>query len=228
MPRYSPLSRPSLQFSCCAASTRPPILTSARPPTSAAVCSACCRRPMSAASASTCAIASLPSSTRSPHPTSNPDSCSTNFCVPFFRRPTKNAFGCGPRPSVTTRLGRVSGKNLYYGPFYSRVAAKKFLNDGLDFFKMRRCVEDLHPDPSFPGCVYSEMKMCLAPCFKGCTDDEYRAEVAHVQAFLDSSGESLTRELMEQRERTSAELAFEEAAAIHAKLEKLKPVLAQL
>ena len=48
--------------------------------------------------------------------------------------------------------------------------------------KMRRCVEDLNPDPAFPGCVYSEMKMCLAPCFRGCTDDEYRAEVVRVFA----------------------------------------------
>jgi len=72
------------------------------------------------------------------------------------------------------------------------------------------------------------MKMCLAPCFKGCTDEEYRAEVARVQNFFDTGGESLTREFSEQRERASAELAFEEAAAIHAKIEKLKPVLAQL
>jgi excinuclease ABC subunit C len=58
------------------------------------------------------------------------------------------------------------------------------MNDALDFFKMRRCVEDLHPDPKFPGCVYSEMKMCLAPCFRGCTDDEYRTEVVRVEDFL--------------------------------------------
>jgi excinuclease ABC subunit C len=132
------------------------------------------------------------------------------------------------RASVTTRLGKLDGQNLYYGPFASRPAAEKFASDALDFFKMRRCVDDLHPDPSFPGCVYSEMKMCLAPCFKGCTDDEYRAEVARVQAFFDSSGESLARELAEQRERASADTAFEEAAAIHARIEKLKPVLAQL
>ncbi len=74
-----------------------------------------------------------------------------------------------PRASITTRLGRLSGRSLYYGPFVSRVAAEKFMNDSLDFFKMRRCVDDLHPDPKFPGCIYSEMKMCLAPCFKGCT-----------------------------------------------------------
>ncbi len=133
-----------------------------------------------------------------------------------------------PRASVTTRLGRLHSKNLYYGPFVSRTAAEKFASDSLDFFKMRRCVEELRPDPSFPGCVYSEMKMCLAPCFKGCTDAEYHAEVARVQAFFDTAGESLSREFAEHRDQASAELAFEDASALHAKIEKLKPVLAQL
>ena len=133
-----------------------------------------------------------------------------------------------PRASITTRLGRLGGRSLYYGPFVSRVAAEKFMNDSLDFFKMRRCVDDLHPDPKFPGCIYSEMKMCLAPCFKGCTDEEYAAEVKRVQAYFDSAGESLARELSAERESASARLAFEDAAAIHARAEKLKPVLSQL
>src|SRR5207245_7698529 len=105
-----------------------------------------------------------------------------------------------PRASVTTRLGKLrllTGSaqtklsNLYYGPFPSRTAAEKFASDALDFFKMRRCTEDLHPDPAFPGCVYSEMKMCLAPCFKGCTDADYHAAVVRVPAFFDTAGESL-------------------------------------
>ncbi len=133
-----------------------------------------------------------------------------------------------PRASITTRLGRLGGRSLYYGPFVSRVAAEKFMNDSLDFFKMRRCVDNLHPDPKFPGCIYSEMKMCLAPCFKGCSDAEYASEVNRVQAYFDSVGDSLTRELSAEREAASGKLAFENAAAIHARLEKLKPVLSQL
>jgi excinuclease ABC subunit C len=133
-----------------------------------------------------------------------------------------------PRASITTRLGRLTGRNLYYGPFPSRLAAEKFMNDSLDFFKMRRCVDDLHPDPKFPGCIYSEMKMCLAPCFKGCSDEEYAAEVGGVQAYFDSGGESLAREFSAQRDAASSNLAFEEAAAIHVRLEKLKPALSQL
>jgi len=132
-----------------------------------------------------------------------------------------------PRASITTRLGSFKGRNLYYGPFQSRAAAEKFMNDSLDFFKMRRCVDDLHPDPKFPGCIYSEMKMCLAPCFKGCTDEEYSAEVNRVQAYFDSGGESLAREFSAQRDAASVNLAFEDAASIHVRLEKLKPTLSQ-
>lgn len=133
-----------------------------------------------------------------------------------------------PRASVTTRIARISGNNIYYGPFPSRLVAEKFMNDALDFFKMRRCVEDLHPDPTFPGCVYSEMKMCLAPCFKGCTDDEYKAEVIRVEELLSTHGESLKREISASRDHASESLAFEDAAALHARLEKLAPVLQQM
>jgi excinuclease UvrABC nuclease subunit len=133
-----------------------------------------------------------------------------------------------PRASVTTRVGRLNGRSLYYGPFPSRTAAEKFANDSLDFFKIRRCVDDLKPDPLFPGCIYSEMKMCLAPCFKGCSDDEYSSEVARVRAYFESGGDSLVREISAMRDEASSKLEFENAAALHARLEKLDPVLAQL
>jgi excinuclease ABC subunit C len=133
-----------------------------------------------------------------------------------------------PRASITTRLGRLGGRNIYYGPFPSRTLAEKFANDSLDFFKMRRCVEDLNPDPQFPGCIYSEMKMCLAPCFKGCSDQQYEAEVARVQSYFDTAGQSLQREISIQRDEASLNMEFEEASALHVRIEKLSPVLTQL
>jgi len=145
--------------------------------------------------------------------------------APFVKLHLENEY---PRASVTTRLGKLNGRAFYYGPFVSRVAAEKFMNDSLDFFKMRRCVDNLRPDPEFPGCIYSEMKMCLAPCFKGCTDEEYAAEVKRVEAYFDSRGDSLLRELSDQREAASANLAFEDAAVIHGKVEKLKPLVTPL
>ena len=145
--------------------------------------------------------------------------------APLIKLILDNAY---PRASVTTRISGMKSNAQYYGPFLTRVAAEKFANDALDLFKMRRCVDDLHPDPAFPGCIYSEMKMCLAPCFQGCTDEEYVAEVDRVQQFFESGGQSLVRELERQRDEASANLDFEAAAALHARLDKVKAAISQL
>jgi excinuclease UvrABC nuclease subunit len=142
--------------------------------------------------------------------------------APLVRLNLENEY---PRAYVTTKLGRLGGKSLYYGPFRTRATAEKFLNDSLDLFKMRRCTFDLNPDPKFPGCVYSEMKMCLAPCFKGCSDEAYSAEVARVQAYFDSGGQSLIQEMEGERERLSTNLDFENAAQQHTRIAKVKSIL---
>jgi excinuclease UvrABC nuclease subunit len=142
--------------------------------------------------------------------------------APVVRLNLENEY---PRAYVTTRIGKLNGRSRYYGPFRSRAVAEKFLNDSLDLFKMRRCTFNLNPDPAFPGCVYSEMKMCLAPCFKGCTDEAYAAEVARVQEYFDSGGQSLLQELESERERLSAATDFEAAAGQHAKVTKVKGIL---
>ena len=49
-----------------------------------------------------------------------------------------------------------------------------------------------------------------------------------VRAYFDSAGDSLLRELSAEREAASAALAFEDAAAIHARVEKLYPIISQL
>lgn len=134
-----------------------------------------------------------------------------------------------PRAYFTRRLGKfpvlASGGDLasvYYGPFASKSAANKFLNDALDLFKSRRCTFNIHPDSAFPGCIYSEMKMCLAPCYGGCTRDEYIAEVGRVQNYLDTRAGSLVADMESARDKASADLQFEEAADLHARIEKVK------
>jgi excinuclease ABC subunit C len=52
--------------------------------------------------------------------------------------------------------------------------------------------------------------------------------VSRVQAYFDTGGESLVREISVQRDAASASLDFENAAALHARLDKLKPMLSQL
>ena len=127
------------------------------------------------------------------------------------------------RIAVDSEAGRANA--IYYGPFASRKAAEGFAESILDFFKVRRCQIKIRRDPVFPGCIYSEMKMCLAPCFAGCTDEEYAAEVKRLAQFLETGGASLQTALGTERERASEALDFEKAGALHKKIEKLEDVL---
>jgi excinuclease UvrABC nuclease subunit len=128
-----------------------------------------------------------------------------------------------PRAYVTRRL--LHDDALYAGPFGSRRSADAFLSQALNFFKIRRCQIRIQRDPTFPGCIYSEMKMCLAPCFAGCTDEEYAAEVARVDSFLRTRGGSFSSELEASRDAASTALDFERSAVIQKKIEKVTGTL---
>lgn len=128
-----------------------------------------------------------------------------------------------PRLVVTHRPSQRES-DWVYGPFASRAAAERYAEEALKLFLLRRCVEDLDPHPSHPGCVYSEMKMCLAPCYQGCTDERYAEESASVQEFLATRGESRLVPLRAQRDQASAALEFEAAAALHAQVQRVEAV----
>jgi excinuclease UvrABC nuclease subunit len=130
-----------------------------------------------------------------------------------------------PRITVTHRPSQREA-DWSYGPFASRAAAERFSEEALKLFLLRRCTDDLNPDPSHPGCVYSEMKMCLAPCYQGCTDERYAQEAEAVESFLATRGESRLVVLRGERDAASANLEFESAAALHALVQRVESVRA--
>ena len=132
----------------------------------------------------------------------------------------RNAY---PRCYVTRRI--AADESFYAGPFTSRRAAEFFADGFRDLFKIRRCQIKIRRDPSFPGCIYSEMKMCLAPCFAGCSPEEYEAETARTVEALASMGASLESSFERERAAASEALDFERAAAIHKKLEKVSAAM---
>lgn len=140
----------------------------------------------------------------------------------FIRYLGSNAY---PRITVTNRPS-LREADWAYGPFQSRAAAERFADEALKLFLLRRCMDDLDPNPSHPGCVYSEMKMCLAPCYKGCSDERYGEESAAVESFLASRGECRLVTLKTQRDEASAQLEFEAAAALHGQVQRVEAVRA--
>ena len=140
----------------------------------------------------------------------------------FIRFLGSNAY---PRITVTHRPS-LREAEWAYGPVPSRAAAERYADEALKLFLLRRCTDDLDPNPSHPGCVYSEKKMCLAPCYQGCTDERYSQEAAAVESFLATRGESRLVVLRGERDQASANLEFETAAAIHAQVAKVESVRA--
>ena len=130
-----------------------------------------------------------------------------------------------PRITVTHRPSQREA-DWAFGPFQSRTAAERFADETLKLFLLRRCTEELEPNPSHPGCVYSEMKMCLAPCYQGCTGERYAEEAGAVERFLATRGESRLVALRGEREEASARLEFEAAAALHAQVQRVESVRA--
>jgi excinuclease ABC subunit C len=128
-----------------------------------------------------------------------------------------NAF---PRMQVTARVGRAPA--VYVGPFRNRSKAVEFEARCLDLFQLRRCEEDLAPNPDHPGCMYGEMGKCLRPCQMAVGVDEYRAEAARVADFLRTGGKSLLEPAANAREQLSAELDFEGAALMHERCRRIE------
>jgi excinuclease ABC subunit C len=138
----------------------------------------------------------------------------------FLRMSVDNAY---PRVYATSKIAK-SVAHALFGPFPSRTAAERFADEMLNLFLLRRCFEELNPDPAFPGCVYSEMKMCLAPCYKGCSDERYQQESAAVFDFLSTRGGSMLTQLEAERNAASEAMEFERAAAIHQRMQKVQAV----
>jgi excinuclease UvrABC nuclease subunit len=138
----------------------------------------------------------------------------------------RNAYPrCYPTRKISIDANGNPSGGIYYGPFPSRKAADLFAERVLDLFKVRRCQIKIRRDPTFPGCIYSEMKMCLAPCFAGCSKEEYDVEVQRLVAFLETGGNSLRDDLEAERNRASEGLDYEKAALLHKKLDKLDDAL---
>jgi len=128
-----------------------------------------------------------------------------------------------PRVTVTNRPG-LKEPGWAFGPFPSRAAAERYADEVLKLFLLRRCEENLEPHPEHPGCVYGEMKMCLAPCQMACSDARYAEEAEAVRLFLATRGESRLRQVRAERDKASDEMEFEAASKLHALVEKIEAV----
>ncbi len=129
-----------------------------------------------------------------------------------------------PRLTLTRKIPRSAARvqPLLFGPLPSPAGARRLAEAWLDEIHLRRCQPDLNPDADFPGCVFSEVKLCPAPCNFGCSREDYAGLVRRMRENFASRGASLLEHLIREREACSQDCDFERAAAIHQRWQRLQ------
>jgi len=117
-----------------------------------------------------------------------------------------------PRVYVTRRV--VKDGSAYFGPYFPGNLARRLLDFVHRRFQVPSCKIDLtrkHPQP----CLEYHIHRCLGPCVEGLTTQaEYDEAVHDVRLFLEGRHRDLVQDLRRRMERASAEMRFEQAAAL--------------
>ena len=105
-----------------------------------------------------------------------------------------------------------------YGPFTGVYALREAVQLLQRIFKFRTCTLDIADgDPKnqhFRPCLLYPIKQCSAPCGAKINQENYRADIQRLIRFLDSKRSVLLREMRNEMEEASKNLAYEKAAVL--------------
>ncbi len=108
-------------------------------------------------------------------------------------------------------LTKSEGK--VFGPYTSGFAARESLSLLSSIFPLRECSNQEFASRKRP-CLLYHMKRCIAPCVNLCTKDEYDTVVKQCLSFLQGKNQDVLKELKEEMQKASNDLAFEKAGRL--------------
>lgn len=126
-----------------------------------------------------------------------------------------------PFPHFVRTREVLAAAGRYVGPFETARSADRFLEVLADGFDLCRDVQCLRRSPRGHRCAYGQMGRCLAPCDGTVSMDAYRRVVAGAAEFAAGRRLDHAGRLRERMRAAAAELAFERAAALKARLDRL-------
>ena len=149
----------------------------------------------------------------------------------------KLTHGLAPKLLVVRGAG-ADDAQIYYGPFHGAQRVGEAIRELNDALGLRDCRLDqpMHfadqPElfqifPRTPGCIRFEIKKCLGPCVGGCSAQQYDDRVTLARAFLDGADDGPMDGLRAEMQAASEELAFERAAMLRDKLQRLEALREQ-
>lgn len=128
-----------------------------------------------------------------------------------------------PFPRLAFHRGPQRIKGKYFGPFPSAYSVRDSLKQMQKLFRVRQCEDTFFNNRSRP-CLQYQIKRCSGPCVDLIDEQAYGEDVRHAALFLAGESNRVISELIERMEQHSAELEFEQAAAVRDQIAVLKRV----
>ena len=125
----------------------------------------------------------------------------------------------------STRKRSAGRADRYFGPYIGATAVREVLESLKKLFPLRTCAHRL-PDhgPKRP-CMNYEIGRCLGPCCGKCTEEEYRAVVQRVLAFLGGKYQDVVADLTRDMKAAAAQLQFEKAARLRDQIRDIEGLM---
>ena len=124
-------------------------------------------------------------------------------------------------PTLNRTRRPLAGEAPAVGPFVSGASAERFVRAVQDGFDLCREEAHLAAAPRAPRCTYGQMRRCLCPCDGTVSPTEYRQAVLETWDFAAGRRAGLLEGLESQMKQRAAEQAFEAAAGIKNRLQRL-------
>ena len=127
-----------------------------------------------------------------------------------------------PRVERTRKLP-VDGSR-YFGPYASASSVDEAMSLIRRIFPFRTCTLDIHEGRKAieRPCLLYHIKRCQAPCVGYIGKADYRADVGHIERFLEGRQEVVARELSRQMQAASEATEYERAAALRDKVRAIE------
>ena len=121
-----------------------------------------------------------------------------------------------PRVFKTRKIIRNGSE--YYGPFSHMGTLNGLLQIVSQAYKIRTCRLPLTDmaikSGKYKECLEYHIKNCPAPCIGHISRTEYNAQIAEIREILKGKSQELTKAMMQEMKKLSADMRFEEAQEV--------------
>jgi excinuclease ABC subunit C len=130
-----------------------------------------------------------------------------------------------PFPQIYPTRKLVSDGSVYLGPYVDAEALRQTLHLLKGIFKIRNCRQRFDRGKLKGPCLNFHMKLCMAPCKGGISEQDYARNVRFLRQFLSGGGRGYLRELKSAMNKASSAQDFERAGELRDMQAALERVL---